>query len=373
MKVINLLEEGSLAGPHYRVVKIAKNLVPSVETIVFMPKANSTEYQELCNKYDLRYRKVHLTTLSSKPLWFMRYCLFFIPELILLIGALKNEKADLIHVSGGAWQIKGVIAAKLCGMTCVWHLNDSHMPSPVRYFFKHINALANGFIFASERTRRYYSPLIKNTKQSSVIQSPVDTFDFRPTQFTKDDCKLTKLKVITVGNISPVKGLELVLEIAKLTSDFAEFEICGPVYTRQESYFKTLKKFIKENGIVNVTFLGTTLNIKPKLADADIYLCTSKFESSPTAVWEAMSMSKPIVSTNVGDVGYFIEKYKCGKIIENRNPKLFANELRKIFSDTKKMYCMKLATRVAAVENFEVAVQAKKYLHFYRQVIDDEK
>lgn len=373
MKIINLLEEGSLAGPHFRVVKIAKKLAPSVETIVFMPKVNSTEYQELCKKYDLRYRKVHLTTLSSKPVWFMRYCLFFIPEVIFLIGTLKNEKADLIHVSGGAWQIKGVIAAKLCGMKCVWHLNDSHMPSPVRYFFKHINGFSNGFIFASERTRCYYSPLIKNTQQSSVIQSPVDTLHFRPTHFIEGDCKLNKLKVITVGNISPVKGLELVLEIAKLTSDFAEFEVCGPVYKRQRSYFKTLKKFIKENNIVNVSFSEATLKIKPKLADADVYLCTSKFESSPTAVWEAMSMSKPIVSTNVGDVDCFIEKYNCGKIIENNNPKLFANELRKMFLDTKNMYRMKRAARVAAVENFEVDSQAKKFLHFYRQVIDDEK
>ena len=40
----------------------------------------------------------------------------------------------------------------------------------------------------------------------------------------------------------------------------------------------------------------------------DILISTSNSESLPLSIIEALSMSKPVISTNVGDVSYVLNK-----------------------------------------------------------------
>ena len=60
-------------------------------------------------------------------------------------------------------------------------------------------------------------------------------------------------------------------------------------------------------------------NIKKKLISSDIYICTSRNESSPVAIWEAMSCYLPIISTDVGDLENLNKKYNFGFIIKNKS------------------------------------------------------
>ena len=46
----------------------------------------------------------------------------------------------------------------------------------------------------------------------------------------------------------------------------------------------------------------------------DVFLFTSKSESSPLAVWEAMLAALPIVSYDVGDVKEYITHLRSGYI-----------------------------------------------------------
>jgi len=64
-----------------------------------------------------------------------RYVLFSIFEIYKLSKYFKKEKFDLIHASGGSWQYKAVIAAKLSNGKVVWHLNDTSMPWLFRKIF----------------------------------------------------------------------------------------------------------------------------------------------------------------------------------------------------------------------------------------------
>ena len=72
-----------------------------------------------------------------------------------IISLIYKEKFDLVHVSGGSWQFKGVIAGKISKTKVVWHLNDTFTPYIVRLIFKQINFLADSFIFSSKKTKNY--------------------------------------------------------------------------------------------------------------------------------------------------------------------------------------------------------------------------
>ena len=61
----------------------------------------------------------------------------------------------------------------------------------------------------------------------------------------------------------------------------------------------------------------------------DLLISTSHRESLPLSIIEALSMSIPVVSTNVGDVSYVLNKNKCGFIV-NPETDEFINIIKKV-------------------------------------------
>ena len=98
----------------------------------------------------------------------------------------------------------------------------------------------------------------------------------------------------------------------------------------QKKYFTELKKTIYNKKLKNILFLDYQNNIEKFLNSIDLYCCFSKSEASPTAVWEALKFKKPIISTDVGDLRFLNKKFKFGKIIKERNPKLFCRKIIEI-------------------------------------------
>ena len=80
---------------------------------------------------------------------------------------------DLIHVSGGSWQIKGIIVGKLLKIPTIWHINDTYMPWIILKVFKLLNTYVDGFIFASRKSLLTYQ--IKKKIFFNLIPSTLDT------------------------------------------------------------------------------------------------------------------------------------------------------------------------------------------------------
>ena len=81
----------------------------------------------------------------------------------------------------------------------------------------------------------------------------------------------------------------------------------GPVLLNQKRYYKNLLETCNELNLNNFEFIGKRNDIRSILNRFDIFVMTSKFEAGPMTLFEAMSMSKPIISTDVGDVKNFIK------------------------------------------------------------------
>ena len=67
--------------------------------------------------------------------------------------------------------------------------------------------------------------------------------------------------------------------------------------------------------------------MKKHLVASDLYICTSKFEASPVAVWEAMSVGLPVISTDVGDLKRANDIFDCCLIVEKREATIFASQI----------------------------------------------
>jgi len=357
MQVANIIEESRIAGPQIRNLLVASTLKKKdIEVTLIFPAKNSRDLIKRCNLSNQKFLSLDLCSIKGDIYGFLKYLFFFPFEVLELAKILKKKKYDLVHVSGGCLHTKGVIAAKLAGLKVIWELNDTHVPKILKTIFSFISFLADSFIFASERTKKYYLDAVPVRRKKYVIQSPVNTDFLNPDLKIKSDSFLKKKsfekKIIigTVGNVNPNKGHETFIKMASKISQYNKkivFIVVGPIYESQKKYFNYLSNLIKLKKIRNIYFIGAKKDIRPILNKIDIYVCSSNNESSPLAVWEAMAMKKPIISTNVGDVNRYIKNNINGFLIKVgdvddllekilklvKNPKLrrkFGNISRKI-------------------------------------------
>jgi len=99
-----------------------------------------------------------------------------------------------VHASGGSWQYKAVIAARLAGIPSVWHINDTFVPRWLKIVFRFVQPLPSGFIFASHRSREYYGVRLAGRPQA-VIPSVVDLACFDPSRsYVGEEALLAELE-----------------------------------------------------------------------------------------------------------------------------------------------------------------------------------
>lgn len=377
IKIANILEEGRLGGPQLRLLIVASALKDKADVTAIFPKKNSVNLVNKCKNFKVRYILSNLSGLTRNPIDIIKYIFFFPFEIILLILVLKKNKFDLVHVSGGSWQYKGVIAAKLLGIKVIWELNDSWVPSIIKFIFNFVNFLADGFIYGSYSTKKYYKKLISKNKKNFLIQSPVDLNFFNPTinyptiNFFKKNQK--KIVIGTVANINPIKGLENFLLSAKELLYYKKniiFIVIGDIYETQKKYYDRLINLKKKLNIKNFFFLGKQKDVRPFIKFMNIYVCSSIKESSPLSVWEAMAMKKAIVSTNVGDMKKFIKNGRNGFVVNVNDPQAMAKKIKLLIQRLKLRNLFGERSRTIAKSNFDVKFCVKKYFLAFHKIVN---
>lgn len=370
------MEEGRFSGQHNRIVQVAAHLKGrGIETIVYFPRQDSEFFEQRLNEHGINYRllKLRRPTLALKAL--ILYFIYFFPDVFDLVKRLRKDAIDLAHCNG-SWQIKAPLAAWLAGIKVLWHLNDTKMPSIVKGVFNILSSMiADFFILASQRVQTYYlnNNLLKKIP-SMIIQAPVDTQRLDPDKplatdvFEPDQC----LRVVFISNITPVKGVEYFIEMAGLLSakrNDVAFHIVGRCYTNQQKYVDGLKELASQLQVRNLHWHGFRSDIINVLGATDVFVCSSVYEASPTVVWEAMSMARAIVSTDVGDIPVIIENGKSGFVVPTRNPAALAQKVEMLIGDPELRHSFGQEARHRAKAMLDVSICAKRHEEVYRRTL----
>lgn len=387
IRVANIIEEGRLGGPQMRMALVASALGKSkfknkIDITFIFPKKDSKEFRERCDTIGIKYFLFSFTTISRNWINILKYLILFPFEVLMLTSFLKKHSFDIVHVSGGSRQIKGIIAAKLAKIKFIWEMNDTYAPLFVRVIFFFISQLTDSFVFASERTKEYYEKLTPKNKKSFLIQSPVNTSFYDPSsefpleEFIKRNIKEKKIIIGTVANVSPVKDFKLFLKIAQKLSFLSSkiiYIVVGSVHNSQKNYYEDLLDDITRSGMKNIFFLGTRIDVRPFLKAMDIYICSSKNESSPLSLLEAMSMEKAIVTTDVGDVSKFITNGDNGFFIKNADESDFVNYIKKLIDNEILRYNLGKSARKIVKQKFDLKICADNHLDMYQKIFNQYK
>lgn len=377
LKIANVTEEGRYGGLHARIISVASSLKEKgFETTVICPIRESKVFIEKLNLLGIPFVSIKLHYLTKSLPLLLKYILFFIPEVIVLSKIIYQNQYAIVHCNA-TWQFKGILAGRLAGAKTIWHLNDTQTPQIVKRVFSFLAvALADGFIITCQRGKDYYLDQENLWKKPSiVVQAPVDTEQFNPEVVEADPVvsQMPGMKIVMVSNINPTKGLETFVQMCHFlnekVSQVISFTVVGATYNTQTQYAKKIQEMIVSLDIKNIHFVGPSDNIKGILKSADVYVCTSKYESGPISVWEAMSMAKPTVSTNVGDVAHFFEKGQCGFVVPVGDAAALAEKVKLLLEDESLRQTMGERAREFAKENLDVSIAAEKHASFYREMI----
>lgn len=310
LRIANIIEESRYGGPQRRIALVAEKLKNhGIETTVVCARMGADRFLEELDNRGIPNRALKLHRLTRNPPELLAAILLFPLETLRLARFLRHQKFDLVHCNG-SWQWKGVLAAWLAHTRIVWHLNDTHVPRPIRFLFRHLaRHTASGFIVAGERVKRYYlnsSPL--SERPIFTIPAPVDCrrFSRKSGNPEPEIAALPGVKVVTVANLNPSKGLETLVRVAACFKNedrpVISFVVIGQLFESQKKYLDSLKGLQHRLGASNLHLLGPRTDIPSCLRAADIGLCCSVAEASPMAVWETAAAGLPVVATDVGDI-----------------------------------------------------------------------
>jgi glycosyltransferase involved in cell wall biosynthesis len=380
LTVLNITEEGRYGGPQQRIADVAVRLRidHGVDTVVLLPESGSERFQQSLDGSGIEWRSIGLHRLTRDAAHLARYIVFFVSEVLAIRSVIRAVKPDLVHCNG-SWQVKGMIAARLAGVRRVWHMNDSFMPGAIRPLFDVVYRLCppDGVILSSRRTLRYYfgDRRRREPAVARVIPPPVDTARFDPAiawpnPYPDDD--VDRVRVLSVGNINPVKDHGLLIRIAHEINARGRgarfrFYIAGTVFDNQRPYSDSLRALAEALGVSNLQFLGAREDVPALMRHAQLFVCTSQHETGPMVVWEALAMTLPVVSTDVGDLRDLFDAHGCGLVADGRDPAELADLLERVADDAALRAAMGKRGRAAADE-LDVRHAAERHSECYRKV-----
>ena len=182
----------------------------------------------------------------------------------------------------------------------------------------------------SEKIQKDFENLAKNDSEKNKIiriYNPLDTEEIilksqeqREKNKENDHFQLSTLNAqltfVSVGTVFPQKGFDRLLKVHKrlLEEGFKhQIKILGDGYD-----FSTIKKLQEELGVTETsTLFGFTDNPYPIIKNADFYILSSRYEGFPTVLFEAITLRKNIIATDVSGVREMLEDGKLGLIVEN--------------------------------------------------------
>jgi len=182
---------------------------------------------------------------------------------------------------------------------------------------------------SSSLAQLYGSSTVKPVTFAPTAVAAEEIFDRQNT------CQSTPTRLLFVGRLVPVKGLEYLLEaVHLLLHDGVPVRLTlvgtGP-------HQKALIALAAEHSLMSSIEFTGEISYGPSLRalyrKADIFVLPSLSEGAPRVLWEAMAAGLPIVATRVGGVPEIIQDGETGLLVNPRSAQQLAASIQRMIED----------------------------------------
>ena len=241
---------------------------------------------------------------------------------ILYKKKLKNKQYDVEFAAIHGFMDEILNSPLKSSKKLMWIHNDltqvsGYTPEKIRRFFRYDKVMV-----ISEKIQETFLSLAENQAEKDKIvriYNPLDTQEI----LTKSEKPVINYQFdesvptfVSVGTVFPQKGFDRLLRVHKRLLDGGfphRILILGDGYD-----FETIKRLKSDLGVdETATMFGFTDNPYPYFRQADYYILSSRYEGFPTVLFEAITLKKNIIATDVSGVREMLNEGNLGLITDN--------------------------------------------------------
>jgi glycosyltransferase involved in cell wall biosynthesis len=290
-RVVHFILDSRLGGPHSYVKTLLSAQGSNVSSTVVTAGRGPMTDVALTN-----FRCIH---------WLLYPFEVLVNSIIVLWRYGLLDRRVLLHVHGAA-NVAPLLAAAVSRLPVVWHLHETvgtqRALSTVGSWLLRLTRHAV-LTVACQGRAAYGQP------HAVLAHGAIDTaFWRRPEPAPGGNQPSQILRLVTVANLNPLKGLDVLLTALAAVSGPVRLVIVGAELGSQRAHAATLRSLAVSLATrippVSVTFTGSLppAEVRGVLLDADAFVLPSRSEACPIALLEAMALSLPCIATGVGDV-----------------------------------------------------------------------
>ena len=296
----------------------------------------------------------------------------------------KEEKPDLIFHYTIKPNIFGNIASGIAGIRSIsvvtglgsFFVRKSVLQIVIKYLYKFSFIFTEKVFFLNTDDRDLFvkEGIIPSKKEVLVNGEGIDTDYFSP-EFCKEYSKKRKghLVFLLIARLLWDKGIGEFVESARKVKERypeVEFWLLGPLDKANPTAVpsKTIKSW-EEKGIIK--YLGVVDDVRPLIHQSDVVTLPSYREGIPRSLLEAISMGKPIITTDAPGCREVVEDGKNGFLVPVKDVEALTNAMIKFIELTEEeRQEMGHYSREKAIREFDEKIIVKKYIEVIEEVLN---
>lgn len=291
--------------------------------------------------------------------------------LLEMFKAIKKFQPTVVHIttSGSLGLIRDYLLTKIANyykIPVIIHIRYGRIPElnlkknwEWKLLIKVLNN-SNKIICLDNLTYLTLKKIYKDNRIFKIL-NPIDLEEIDEVNQKNDEVEKT---ILFVGWCIKSKGVEeLIISWKKISNKYKNWKlrILGPC---KKEYLDFLKKIYVSNSI---EFLGEK-NHKDTLEElkkSSIFVLPSYTEGCPNVILEAMSLGKPIISTDVGAISEMLEE-ESGIVVSPKNIEELRKAIELLLQDEELSYKMGKNALIRVKKNYALDVVMKQYQILWR-------
>jgi glycosyltransferase involved in cell wall biosynthesis len=293
-----------------------------------------------------------------------------------LVAFMRQERFNIVHCHSTKAGFLGRVAARLAGVPGTvftahgWPFTAGWSPA-VRIAStlaeRAVARLSTAIICVSEHTRREALRLrIGRPEQLHVIYNGVDPGRWAPALSRGNRPAGEGHLTVMVARLQAPKDPVTLIEAWARVSRPHRLVLIGDGPLRPR-----LDALIATRGLADrVSLLGARDDVPRVLAQADVFVLSTRWEGFPLVIIEAMMCGLPVIATDVGGIAEAVEHQRTGMLVPPGRPDALADALNQMLNDGALRRINGEAGRQRALEQFTEARMVEQIDRVYTRALD---
>jgi len=294
---------------------------------------------------------------------------------------LKREKIDIVQTHFRDGMILGVIAARIAGIRNIVYARRSMQYWLIKrelFLLKLFNPFIKRVLANSLNLKAFINEVegVPNSK-IDVVYNGIDNilFHSKNNNPNAEYFKHFKIEpdssvVVLVGNLRPVKGIDVFIKSAKYILEEIStvyFLVIGDGDEKQKLSNLAADLNIQDR----IIFAGKRDDIPSILTICDIGVSSSHSEGLSNSIIEYMTSGLPVICTDVGGNNELVEENKNGYLVLPNEPKQMARALLKLLENKSLANSMGKESKKRSKENFSLKTFIQHMQKYYVGLLID--